>query len=160
MVCRTPGRVAAILTADCLPIVIGIDGGAGFAAVHAGWRGLAAGVVETAISVLAVDPAQCSAWIGPAIGASRYEVDGTVRDAFITADPGARDGFSPTRPGHWACDLAALARQRLARAGVSRVAGGDWCTYTDVSRLHSHRRDGAGSGRIATLVWLHRASAA
>ncbi len=154
LVCHTPGRVGAILSADCLPIVIAAPESLGYAAVHAGWRGLAAGVIEAALAALAAAPSRCMAWIGPAISAARYEVDAIVRSAFVGDDANAAAAFKPVRAGHWHCDLQALARARLARAGLSRVAASDWCTFCDVERLHSYRRDADASGRIATLAWI------
>ncbi|MCE5231876.1 MAG: peptidoglycan editing factor PgeF [Mizugakiibacter sp.] len=150
---RTPGRVLAILTADCLPLLFARDDGGAVAAAHAGWRGLSAGVLEATLGALAAPPARVLAWLGPAIGAASYEVGEEVRAAFVDADPGAAIAFAPTRPGHWHCDLEALARRRLAAAGVTRVHGGGFDTRAD-PRFHSYRRDGARSGRFASLVWI------
>lgn len=147
---RRSGVVLAVLTADCLPILLCRDDGAAVAAVHAGWRGLAAGVVEAALAALG-EPARLLAWIGPAIGAASYEVGAEVRAAFVGADTGADAAFTPTRPGHWRCDLAALARRRLQAAGVSRVHGGDFDTHAD-PRFYSYRRQ-AQTGRFASLIW-------
>lgn len=147
---RRSGVVLAVLTADCLPILLCRDDGAAVAAVHAGWRGLAAGVVEAALAALG-EPARLLAWIGPAIGAASYEVGAEVRAAFVGADAGADAALTPTRPGHWRCDLAALARRRLQAAGVSRVHGGDFDTHAD-PRFYSYRRQ-AQTGRFASLIW-------
>ncbi|MET0935704.1 MAG: peptidoglycan editing factor PgeF [Luteibacter sp.] len=149
-VARGPGQVLAILTADCLPVLfVSADGGT-IGAAHAGWRGLAAGVLENTVATMAADGIQ--AWLGPAIGAASYEVGEEVRAAFVDADPGAAGVFSPTRPGHWLCDLYELARRKLATAGVATVSGGGFDTFRD-ERLYSYRRDGAASGRFATLIW-------
>lgn len=153
-VTRVPGVVLAVLSADCLPVLLADRAGTVVAAAHAGWRGLAAGVLENTVAAMACDPDRLVAWLGPAIGARNYEVDATVRDAFLAVDDGAAAAFRATRPGHWTCDLYALARRRLAAAGLASVHGGGLCTYADPVRFHSFRRDGAGSGRQATLVWL------
>lgn len=147
---REAGVVLAVLTADCLPLLLCRDDGTAVGAVHAGWRGLASGVVERALAALG-EPARVLAWIGPAIGAASYEVGAEVRDAFVAADAGADAAFTPTRPGHWRCDLAALARRRLHAAGVSRVHGGGFDTFAD-PRFYSYRRQ-AQTGRFASLIW-------
>ena len=147
-----PGVVLAILTADCLPVVFAADDGSAIGAAHAGWRGLAAGVLEATVAALGTPPGRLLAWLGPAAGPAHYEIGAEVRDAFLARDPRAADAFVATRPGHWRVDLYALARQRLAAAGVTRVHGGGLCTIGDPQRFFSHRRD-ARSGRMATLVW-------
>lgn len=150
-VTRTAGRVLAVLTADCLPIVLCTDDGAAVGIVHAGWRGLAAGVVEAAVARLSAPTGSVLAWLGPAIAPSSYEVGDEVRAAFADGDPGAEAAFTPTRPGHWTCDLYALARRRFAAIGVRHIAGGGFDTFAD-PRFYSYRRDGR-TGRFATLVW-------
>ncbi|MGE0384829.1 MAG: peptidoglycan editing factor PgeF [Gammaproteobacteria bacterium] len=147
------GTVCAILTADCLPILLCARTGTRVGALHAGWRGLAAGIVEAGVDTLACAPGDILAWLGPAIGAVAYEVGAEVRAAFVDRDPASAAAFAPGRPGHWYCDLAALARARLACAGVTAVFGGDTCTHSDPARFFSHRRDGV-TGRMATLIWL------
>lgn len=154
-VTRTPGTVLAILTADCLPVVFASDDGTTIGAAHAGWRGLAAGVLEATIQALQVDPARVIAWLGPAAGPAAYEVGVEVRTAFVDRDPAAALAFAPTRPGHWLCDLYALARLRLAARGVVRVSGGRHCAIGDRERFFSHRRD-QRTGRMVTLVWQSR----
>jgi YfiH family protein len=149
-VARGPGQVLAILTADCLPVLLVSADGQTIGAAHAGWRGLAAGVLENTVATMAADGVQ--AWLGPAIGASSYEVGEEVRAAFVDGDVGAARAFAATRPGHWHCDLYLLARRRLATAGVPKVSGGGFDTLTD-ERLYSYRRDGANSGRFASLIW-------
>lgn len=160
---RTPGTVCAVLTADCLPILLADRGASVVAAVHAGWRGLAAGVVEAALSAMRIEPAAVLAWLGPAIGPRAFEVGHDVFAAFCDPDPGAEECFVPraavntqTRANmKWHADLYALARRKLARAGVSAVYGGGRCTLTESSFFHSYRRDGAGANaRMATMIWL------
>lgn len=157
-VTRTPGVVLAILTADCLPVLFCDDAGTEVAAAHAGWRGLAAGVLEATLAAMHAPRGSIIAWLGPAIAAPSYEVGEEVRAAFIAHDVAAAGAFTATRPGHWQCDLYTLARQRLAAAGVTRVFGGGLDTFTD-ARLHSYRRDGARSGRMASLITLLPAAA-
>ena len=149
---RAAGRVLAILSADCLPVLLAAVDGCEVAAVHAGWRGLSAGVLEATIAALRTPPARLLAWLGPCIGAVSYEVGAEVRAAFVAADVDAATAFTPTRAGHWTCDLVALARRRLHAAGVTRLSGGDFDTCTD-PRFYSYRRDGAISGRFASLIW-------
>ncbi len=151
-VTSTPGTVLAILTADCLPVLFAAEDGSEVAAVHAGWRGLAAGVLEAAVRAMRTPPERLLAWLGPAAGPQAYEVGQEVREAFVAGD--ARAGaFAATRPGHWRVDLYALARLRLADAGVDRVHGGGLCTISDPQRFYSHRRD-QRTGRMATLAWI------
>lgn len=145
-----PGVVLAVLTADCLPILLCRADGSAVAAAHAGWRGLAAGVVEATLARLG-EPSGLLAWIGPAIGAASYEVGAEVREAFLAGDEGAEAAFSATRPGHWHCDLAVLARRRLHAAGVRQISGGGFDTGTD-PRFYSYRRQ-SPTGRFASLIW-------
>lgn len=151
-VTRVPGVVLAIQTADCLPVLFCVEDGSEVAAAHAGWRGLAAGVLENTLAAMHAPRASIIAWLGPAIAAKSYEVGDEVRDAFLAHAADAACAFAATRPGHWQCDLYELARQRLRAAGVARIFGGSLDTCTD-PRLHSYRRDGARSGRMASLVW-------
>jgi YfiH family protein len=152
---RVTGRVLAVLTADCLPVFLCRDDGTAIGVAHAGWRGLASGVIEAAVSALG-DAASLIAWLGPAIGATSYEVGDEVRAAFVDADAGAADAFEATRPGHWRCDLYALARRRLAACGVARVSGGGFDTFAD-ARFYSYRCD-RETGRFASLIWLEPAA--
>jgi YfiH family protein len=148
----TPGTVLAILTADCLPILFcANDGEVGIA--HAGWRGLAVGVIENTVAAMRTSPNHLLAWLGPAAGPDAYEVGDEVRAAFVDADSRATAAFVPTRPAHWLCDLHALARQRLAAVGITRVFGGGLCTISDPQRFFSHRRDGI-TGRMASVIFL------
>jgi YfiH family protein len=166
-VTRTPGTVCAVLTADCLPVLLADRDSRVVAAAHAGWRGLAAGVIEAAVAELRIDPASVLAWLGPAIGPRAFEVGSEVVAAFCDPDPGAAECFVPrtetsTKMGRsiganmkWNADLYALARRKLARAGVSAIYGGGRCTASESECFHSYRRDGAqASGRMATLIWL------
>jgi len=155
-VTRAPGVVCAVLTADCLPVLFCNRAGTRVAAAHAGWRGLAGGVLEATVTALADAGAPADsllAWLGPAIGPASYEVGTEVRDSLLRADPSAEDAFEATRPGHWRLDLYAAARARLRRAGVVAVSGGDLCTLADPDRFYSYRRDGV-TGRQATLIWV------
>lgn len=150
------GEPCAVLTADCLPVLFCDEAGTRVAAAHAGWRGLAAGVLEATIAALAASgapPASLMAWIGPAIGAAAYEVGPEVREALLAAHAADAAALQPNARGRWQLDLARLARGRLAAAGVRRVSGGGICTYAEPRRFFSHRRDGP-CGRQATLVWL------
>ena len=152
-VTATPGLGLAGLTADCLPVVLAADDGRELGIAHAGWRGLAAGVLEATVAAMATPPGRLRAWLGPAAGPAAYEIGAEVFEAFTAGDAGAAAAFVPTRPGHWRVDLFALARRRLAAAGVAHVHGGGLCTIADAARFYSHRRDGR-SGRLATLAWI------
>ena len=154
-VTATPGTVLAILTADCLPVVFAAQDGSEIAAAHAGWRGLAAGVLEATVAAMQTPADKLIAWLGPAAGPQAYEIGEEVFAAFVSRDAGAGAAFAPTRPGHWKVDLYALARRRLAAVGITQVHGGAFCTISDPARFFSHRRDGR-SGRIATVAWIER----
>jgi YfiH family protein len=149
---RRSGTVCAILTADCLPIVFASDTGDAVAAAHAGWRGLAAGVIGATVRAMAVPGERLIAWLGPAIGVAHFEVGAEVREAFLKTDSGAGDAFKATLTGKFMADLAMLARRQLATLGVNRIYGGGECTYARADRYFSHRRDGV-TGRQATLIW-------
>lgn len=153
-VTRLCGAVLAILTADCLPVLFAARDGSEIGAAHAGWRGLAAGVLEATVAAMHARPADIVAWLGPAAGPHRYEIGDEVRHALLAPDPAAGDCFQPTRPGHWRVDLYGLARHRLASAGVGSVHGGRDCTISDPDRFYSHRRD-ARTGRMASLIWIN-----
>jgi YfiH family protein len=150
-VTRSRGAVLAIQVADCLPVLLASDDGAVLGAAHAGWRGLVAGVVERTVECMGHPPARLVAWLGPCIGPQQFEVGEDVREAFLAAGdaPGA---FRQSPAGRWLCDLPAIARGRLQRLGVERVAGGEWCTVADPVRFFSHRRDRL-TGRMAALLW-------
>jgi polyphenol oxidase len=152
---RQTGRVCAILTADCLPVLLAAESGAQVAAAHAGWRGLAAGVIEATVGAFGGSGEALLAWLGPAIGPGHFEVGAEVRDELLRADPAAEGAFSPNARGRYMADLYALARSRLGRLGVRRIYGGGECTYAGADKYFSHRRDGL-TGRQATLIWLER----
>lgn len=149
----TPGVVCCVQVADCLPVLLAARDGSAVGAAHAGWRGLAAGVVEATLAAMPVPPGAVLAWLGPAIGPGAFEVGDEVRVAFTDTDPGCVAAFAPHGPGKWLADLFALARRRLHAAGVSAVHGGGLCTVSDPARFFSHRRDRPG-GRMAALAWI------
>lgn len=154
VVVRCSGVAACVLAADCLPVLIADRAGTVVAATHAGWRGLAAGVLERTLEAMRVPISELSAWLGPCIGRAAFEVGPDVRAAFLAADPEAIPAFRPGRPGHWHADLARLARQRLVRAGVRQVGGAEIDVHADASRFYSHRRDAGRTGRQASLIWI------
>lgn len=145
-----PGQVCAVMTADCLPVLLCSLDGERVAAVHGGWRSLAAGIMATAVAALGT--AQLMAWLGPAIGPQAFEVGSAVRDAFLRTDAGLDGAFRPVGDGKWLADLYAIARRQLGSLGVAQCYGGGHCTYSDPERFFSFRRDGA-TGRMATLIW-------
>ena len=154
-----PGIVCVAMAADCLPVLFCDDAGTVVAAAHAGWRGLAAGVLEATVSAMAARPASLMAWLGAAIGPESFEVGVEVRDAFVSRDAGAAGCFRPRpAPGKFLADLYGLARLRLRAAGVRRVHGGGLDTHHDSGRFFSYRREGR-CGRMAALVWLERQAA-
>lgn len=154
-VTAAPGTVLAILTADCLPVLLCAADGSEVAAAHAGWRGLAEGVLEATVAAMRTPAAHVLAWLGPAAGPRNYEVGVDVFDAFVSRDWQAAAAFTDTRPQHWHVDLYALARRRLAAAGLppDRIFGGELCTISDPDRFFSHRRD-RRTGRMASLIWI------
>lgn len=152
-VARQAGVVCAVMTADCLPVLLCDRQGTVVAAAHAGWRGLCAGVLERTVAAMGVPGRQLMAWLGPAIGPQAFEVGDDVRDAFLAVDQAAGSAFVSHRPGKWLADIYQLARQRLTAAGVGEVRGGMDCTHADGRHYFSYRRDGA-TGRMATLIWL------
>lgn len=149
--------VCVVMTADCLPVLLCDRAGTVVAALHAGWRGLAAGVIETTVSAMKAEPGQLMAWLGPAIGASAFEVGAEVRDVFVQFDAAATTAFTPHAEKYLA-DIYRLARQRLSVLGVHQVYGGQFCTFSDPQRFFSYRRDGQ-TGRMATLIWLNNRAA-
>ncbi len=154
IVARGRDVVCAIQTADCLPMLFADRTGSVVAAAHAGWRGLAAGVIEATLAAMRADPGNVLVWIGPGIGPRVYEVGADVLEAHCASDSGAEACFSPIGSDKWLADLSALARRRLARAGVRSIAGAARCTFSESASFHSYRRDGARAGRMVTLVWL------
>ena len=154
-VAHASGRVCVVMAADCMPVLLCDRAGTAVGAAHAGWRGLAGGVLEAALTALRCPPGEVLAYLGPCIGPAQFEVGEDVLAAFCAHDPEAVDAFRayPGRPGKWLCDLYALARRRLHAQGVRAVYGGGFCTVND-RRFFSHRRDRGASGRMAGLVWL------
>ncbi|MDX1559719.1 MAG: peptidoglycan editing factor PgeF [Marinobacter sp.] len=152
---RHPGIACAILTADCLPVILADRKGTVAGAAHCGWRSLCGGVIENLVSEMAVAPETLQAWLGPAIGPDSFEVGPEVREAFLEHDPEAAHAFKAegARSGHFMADIYALAILRLNHLGVSTVTGGGLCTVQESDRFFSYRRDGQ-TGRMATLVWL------
>lgn len=153
-VTSAPGKALAILTADCLPVLFCARDGSEVAAAHAGWRGLAGGVLEATLAAMHTPNEQVIAWLGPAAGPQHYEIGIEVYDAFVAQDWTAGSAFTSTRPHHWKVDLYALARRRLVAAGLAAadIHGGGLCTIADPRRFYSHRRD-RRTGRMATVVW-------
>jgi YfiH family protein len=156
-----PGTVCAVLTADCLPVLFAAADGSAVAVAHAGWRGLAAGVLDTTAAALRArirSGVGLRCWLGPAISARHFEVREDVRAAFVGADPGSATAFVRGRPEHWQCDLPQLARLRLAALGITDVGDSARCTYAEEACFFSHRRDVqhrglSSTGRIAALIW-------
>lgn len=146
------GQVCVVLTADCLPVLFCNRSGTRVAAAHAGWRGLAAGILENTVLALNETPEQLVAWLGPAIGPRAYEVGDDVRAEFVRTDEAAAVCFEK-KGDRWLFDLYAMARHRLRHCGVTDISGGTYCTFSDPEAFFSHRRDGC-TGRMATLVWL------
>ena len=151
---RGAGYVCAVRTADCLPVLICSTDGSVFAAAHAGWRGLAAGVIESTLAKLEVAPADLLVWLGPAISQPSFEVGDEVREAFLSVDPDACECFETNSRRRWQADLYGLARRRLNAAGVRNVFGGGFCTYLDEERFFSYRRD-PKCGRLVSFVGLN-----
>ncbi|MGV6818381.1 MAG: peptidoglycan editing factor PgeF [Thiotrichales bacterium] len=151
-----PGQVCAVLTADCLPVFFAAIDGSEVGVAHAGWRGLAAGVLESTVAAMRAKPGELVASLGPAIGPQAFEVGPEVRAAFIAVHADNQAAFKPSRDDRQLCDIFKLARMHLERCGVGRVYGGGLCTWSDRDRFYSYRRDGA-TGRMASLIWRSRA---
>ncbi len=149
------GLVCAVMTADCLPLLLCDRQGQQVAAVHAGWRGLAAGIIESTLNGFDCQPRDILAWMGPAIGPTAFEVGPEVRQLFVEQNPQAVRAFRGSRGGRWLADIYQLARFRLSGKGVQQIFGGDYCTYLDAQRFFSYRRDGQ-TGRMASLIWLRK----
>lgn len=151
-VARASGGVCVVLTADCVPLLLCDRAGSVAGVAHAGWRGLAAGIVEEVVRAMGSPPGEIFAYLGPGIGPLAYEVGEDTRRVFVDEDPGAAAAFAPWRDGKYLADLYRLARRRLAAAGVVAVYGGGFCTVAD-ERFFSFRRDGV-TGRMASFVWI------
>lgn len=153
IISHQPNHVCAVLTADCLPLLVCDQQGQQVAAIHAGWRGLLNGIIENAIMAFNTPPENLYVWLGPAIGPAQFEVGEEVRAAFVGVHPEAIEAFTASRPRHFLADIYQLARQRLSRMGVDAVFGGDLCTVSDATRFYSYRRDPI-TGRMASLIWI------
>ncbi len=151
-VARSPGTVCAVLIADCVPVLFCDRAGSIVAAAHAGWRGLAHGVIERTLAAIGGEPGELLAYLGPGLGPGAFEVGAEVREAFLSHAPQDAAAFSPHAPGKWLADLFALTRNRLQRAGLRAISGGGMCTYSDPARFFSYRRDRT-TGRMAALIW-------
>ena len=152
-VTRRPGMVAAVMVADCLPILLCNRAGTEVAAVHAGWRGLQAGVIQAAVSAMDASANELMAWIGPGISQAHFEVGDEVRDAFAAVTGSAQDYFRAHGDGHWLCDLPGLARRVLADLGIAEIVLSPHCSYRDREQFYSYRRERV-TGRMAALIWI------
>lgn len=153
LIARRPGQVATVMTADCVPVLLASGNGSVVAGVHAGWRGLAGGIVANTIRQMDCERDAIRAWIGPAISQAAYEVGNEVREAFVDNDHLATNCFAPNAQGRWQADLPALTMIALRRAGVVRLSDAACCTYRDSRRFYSHRRE-APCGRMASMIWI------
>ncbi len=152
---KKTNHVCVVDTADCVPILICHPKATLVAAIHAGWRGLAKGVIETTLSALNVDNKELLAWIGPCISQKHYEVGDEVKAAFLAHNPDAEKAFIPSSNGRWLADLSEMARINLKKQGVTEIFGGEYCTYSDPERFYSYRRDGSSQKRrIGTFIWI------
>jgi len=150
---QKPGTVCVVLTADCMPVFFSNADGSKVGVAHAGWRGMAAGVLENTVAAIGGEAGGVIAWMGPAIGPDAFEVGPEVREAFMAADSGADTAFRPHKPGKYMADLYALARRRLAKAGLREIHGGGFCTYHEPGRFFSYRRV-QKSGRMGAFIWI------
>jgi YfiH family protein len=150
---RQAGRIAVVMVADCLPILVASRDASEVAAIHAGWRGLQAGVIQTTLRDMHSQPESLSAWIGPAISQANFEVGGEVRDAFLQTNPIGAEFFIAHGPGHWLCDLGGIAALVLKQQGVGAISRDQHCTFQDKDLFYSYRREGI-TGRHAALIWI------
>lgn len=150
---KIPGEPCMVMTADCLPLLLCSRSGREVAAVHAGWRGLDAGVIEAALSHFEAPPGELLVWLGPAIGPQAFVVDGKVRQRFCSYLPLAVEAFTPTDGGLYLADIYLLARQRLHKLGVRSIYGGNRCTYSEPEEFFSYRRENC-TGRMASIIWF------
>ena len=151
-IARRPGTVCAVLVADCIPVLLADRAGTTVGIAHAGWRGLARGVIENTVRAMTGAGRDLIAYLGPGIGPAAFEVGDDVREAFLARDPGAAAAFKSHAAGKWLADLYLLARQSLQRSGVAEVQGGTFCTYSDAQRFFSYRRERT-TGRMAAVIW-------
>lgn len=152
-IARQRGSVCVVMTADCLPVLLCDKRGSVVGAAHAGWRGLAAGVIEATVQAMNIDPQYLMAWLGPAISQEAFEVGEEVRDIFMATHPQAATAFAAGQPGKWLADIYALAHVRLNALGITQTYGGDFCTYRERDRFYSFRRDGH-TGRMGSFIWI------
>jgi len=152
-IARHRAAVCAVMTADCLPVLLCDTQGSVVGAAHAGWKGLAAGVIEATVRAMGVAPQNLMAWLGPAISQDAFEVGAEVRAIFADADPQAAAAFTPGQHGKWFADIYALARLRLNALGITQIYGGNYCTYREREKFFSYRRDGV-TGRMGTFIWI------
>jgi len=145
--------ICAVLTADCLPILVCNKQGDKIAAIHAGWRGLASGIIQTTLEKLAEPADHLLLWFGPAIGARHYQVGQDFYDTFLSISPMMQQAFKQTSPTHWHADIYALAKLQCEQLGIKHIYGGEHCTFADSTHFYSHRRDGT-TGRMASLIWF------
>ena len=152
-IARHRAAVCVVMTADCLPVLLCDTRGSVVGAAHAGWKGLAAGIIEATVHAMEITPQNLMAWLGPAISREAFEVGDEVRAAFVAAHPQAASAFTAGQPGKWLADIYALARLRLNASGITQIYGGNHCTYREREKFFSYRRDGA-TGRMGTFIWL------
>jgi len=152
-IARHRGAVCVVMTADCLPVLLCDDAGTVVGAAHAGWKGLAAGVIEATVKAMDVTPHKLMAWLGPAISQCAFEVGEEVREIFVAQNAQASEAFIQGANGKWMADIYHLARLRLQALGVKHVYGGEHCTHSDSARFFSYRRDGV-TGRMGSFIWL------
>lgn len=152
-IARHRAAVCVVMTADCLPVLLCDKQGSVVGAAHAGWKGLAAGVIEATVQAMNAVPQNIMAWLGPAISQNAFEVGDEVRATFVKHDPQAASAFIPGQSGKWFADINALARLRLNTLGITQIYGGDYCTYREREKFFSYRRDGM-TGRMGTFIWL------
>ncbi len=145
--------VCTVMTADCLPVLLCNQAGTQVAAVHAGWRGLVDGILETSVNTFQQAGQELMAWLGPAIGPAAFEVGDEVRQMYLDADADLTDAFVAGIPGKWYLDIYTAAEIRLNKLGVTAIYGGGLCTHTDSTRFYSYRRDGV-TGRMASMIWI------
>lgn len=146
--------VCAILTADCLPILLCNRQGTYVSAIHAGWRGLSNGIIDNILYTIPCAAQDLVVWLGPAIGPEQFEVGDDVRDLFLKNDQNSTIAFKPSKNNRWLCDIYAIARLQFKKHHITQIYGGEYCTYSDPAKFFSYRRDGAKTGRMASLIWI------